>query len=141
MSDRIFVDTNVLIYAHDRNAGEKYASALAVMEDLWTAGIGVLSTQVLQEFYVNITRKIPVPIPKATASVYVQRYFLWRVVAVTPPTILRAFEIEGQCKISFWDAMIVSAAVEAGSTKILSEDLNAGQMIAGIPIENPFRKP
>ena len=71
MSDKVFVDTNILIYGHDRNAGKKYTAAAAVLEELWRTGAGVVSTQVLQEFYVNMTKKIPVPIPHTSAAVYV----------------------------------------------------------------------
>ena len=138
MSDRIFVDTNILIYAHDRDAGEKYRTAAAIVEGLWTARTGVVSTQVLQEFYVNITKKIPTPLSRAMAADLVRGFLAWRVVTVTPSIILKAFEIEKRSQISFWDSMIVSAALKANSTKILSEDLKAGQEIAGMMIENPL---
>lgn len=137
-SDRIFVDTNVLIYAHDKDAGKKHGVAFKLMEEIWKNHLGVLSTQVLQEFYVNITRKIPQPITKAAAARYVERYFVWPVIRLSPSTIRKAFEIEARDKLSFWDAMIVSAAFQAGAAKILSEDLNPGQTIAGIRIVNPF---
>ena len=138
MNDRIFVDTNVLIYAHDQDAGKKYAVASKLVEELWGNHLGVVSTQVLQEFYVNITRKIPKPIPKAAAAVYVERYFVWPVVRISATTIRKAFEIETRDRLSFWDAMIVSAALHAGAATILSEDMNSGQKIAGINIVNPF---
>jgi predicted nucleic acid-binding protein len=138
MSDRTFVDTNVLIYGHDRTAGRKYTISAALLEELWATGAGVISIQVLQEFYVNITKKIPVPIPKARAAIYVGRYFLWPVVSPAPSTVLRALEFEKRHQISFWDAMILSAALQAGVRKLVSEDLNAGHTIEGIRIENPF---
>ena len=138
MNDRIFVDTNVLIYAHDQDAGKKHAVASKLVEELWENRLGVLSTQVLQEFYVNITKKIPKPIPKPVAAVYVERYFLWPVVRPSATTIRKGFEIERRDKLSFWDAMIVSAAFQAGAAKILSEDMNSGQIIAGITIVDPF---
>ena len=108
------------------------------MEALWESRLGVISTQVLQEFYVNITKKIPKPIPKPEAAAYVEYYFVWPVIRPSAITIRKAFEIETRNKLSFWDAMVVSAAFQAGAAKILSEDLNAGQKIAGIPIVNPF---
>jgi len=138
MSDRTFVDTNVLMYGHDRTAGRKYTIGAALLEELWATGAGVISIQVLQEFYVNITEKIRVPIPKARAAIYVERYFLWPVVSPAPSTVLRALEIERRYQISFWDAMILSAALQAGVRKLVSEDLNAGHTIEGIRIENPF---
>ena len=124
MSDRIFVDTNILIYAHDKDAGKKHGVASMLVENLWGNHLGVLSTQVLQEFYVNITRKIRKPVTKAAAAAYVERYFVWPVIRLSAGTIRKAFEIEIRAKLSFWDAMIVSAAFQAGAAKILSEDLN-----------------
>ena len=105
---------------------------------LWANRLGTLNKQVLQEFYVNVTAKIPRPLPKAEAATYVQRYFHWPVIRLSPMTIRKAFEIERRHRLSFWDAMIVSAAVQSGSSKIVSEDLNAGQEIAGITIVNPL---
>jgi len=138
MSDRVFVDTNVLIYAHDLDAGKKHAVASQLIEELWMSHLGVVSIQVLQEFYVNITRKIPKPVSKATAAAHIEHYFVWPVVRPSATTMRKAFEIETRDKLSFWDAMIVSAAFQADVARILSEDLNAGQKIAGILIVNPF---
>src|SRR5262249_37168215 len=127
MSDRVFVDTNVLIYAHDLDAGRKYHAALQLVEELWSKRLGVVSTQVLQEFYLNITSKIPKPLPRADAASYVERYFVWPVIRPSAGTIRKAFEIERRNKLSFWDAMIVSAAFQAGAATVVSEDLNPGQ--------------
>jgi len=138
MNDRLFVDTNILIYAHDTEAGKKYVLASQIIEELWSNRLGILSTQVLQEFYVNVTAKILKPLPKTEAASYVKQYFVWPVVRVSTTTIGKAFEIEVRNKLSFWDALIVSAAFQAGAKTILSEDLNPGQKIAGISILNPF---
>ncbi len=137
MSDKTFIDTNVLIYAHDVDAGEKHSIAKAVLHDLWSDRTGVLSMQVLQEFYINVTRKIPCPLPKAEARRVVGSYAIW-CIETTPIEISTAFRIEDESRIGFWDAMIVSAAAKSGAVRILSEDLNAGQLIAGILVENPF---
>lgn len=137
MSDKTFVDTNVLIYAHDRDAGTKHETAEGLLRDLWGQRTGVLSTQVLQEFYVNVTRKISTPLPKPSARAVVESYRVW-CVETTPAELSAAFRIEDETGISFWDAMIVAAAAKAGAARILSEDLNAGQTIAGVRIENPF---
>jgi len=134
---RTFVDTNVLIYAHDIDAGAKHQIAKAVLRDLWSERTGVLSMQVLQEFYVNVTRKIASPLPKDSARLVVNSYAIW-CMETTPAEISAAFQIEDQSQIGFWDALIVSSAVKSGATRILSEDLSAGQRIAGILIENPF---
>jgi predicted nucleic acid-binding protein len=137
MNDKTFVDTNVLIYAHDVDANEKYQIAKAVLQNLWTSRTGVLSTQVLQEFYVNVTRKIPYPLSKDLARLVVNNYAIW-CAETTPAEISAAFRIEDESRIGFWDALIVSSAAKSGATRILSEDLNAGQRIAGILVENPF---
>lgn len=136
-SDKTFVDTNVLIYAHNLDAGEKREIARGVLDVLWRERRGVLSLQVLQEFYVNVTRKIPAPLPRNSARQAVEAYMAWCVETGTPE-MSAAFRIEDETRISFWDAMIVSAAIKAGASRILSEDLNAGQRIAGVRIENPF---
>jgi len=137
-ADKVFIDTNVLVYAHDTEAGERHRRAAAIVGGLWNARTGLLSVQVLQEFYVNATRKIPVPLPLATAREVVRNYTLWHTEWIGPEDVPRASEIEEQNRISFWDALIVTAAVKGGASRILSEDLNPGQVIAGIPIENPF---
>jgi predicted nucleic acid-binding protein len=137
MSAKTFIDTNILIYAHDTDAGAKHQIAKTVLRDLWGERTGVLSVQVLQEFYVNVTRKIASPLSKDLARLVVTSYAIW-CTATTPTEIALAFQIEDEALIGFWDALIVSSALESGATRILSEDLNAGQRIAGILIENPF---
>jgi len=137
MSGKSFVDTNVLIYAHDADAGEKQRVAKAVLRELWSERAGVLSMQVLQEFYVNVTRKIPSPLSKDLARLVVTSYAIW-CMETTPAEVATAFRIEDESQIGFWDALIVSSAAESGASRILSEGLNAGQRIAGVLIENPF---
>lgn len=137
MSGRTFVDTNVLIYAHDVDAKAKYQAAKSVLRAMWIERTGALSPQVLQEFYVNVTRKIPRPISRESARLVVNTYAAW-CVDTTVAEISTAFQIEDASKIGFWDALIVAAALKSGAERILSEDLNAGQSIAGILVENPF---
>ena len=137
MSDKTFIDTNVLIYAHDIDADAKHKIAKGVLQELWTERTGVLSAQVLQEFYVNVTRKIPSPLSKDLARLVVSSYAIW-CLETTPTEILAAFRIEDESRIGFWDALIVSSAAKSGANRILSEDLNAGQRIAGILVVNPF---
>ncbi len=138
MSGRVFVDTNVLIYAHDIQAGRKQEKAAGILGDLWQARTGVLSTQVLQEFYVNVTRKIPSPLKRSTARDIIRQYSVWPVIGPDADMIVRASELEESHSLSFWDAMIVAAARRMGATKILTEDLNHGETIDGVTIENPF---
>ena len=138
MKDRVFVDTNILIYAHDRDAREKHAAAAKVIKELWNSRTGVLSTQVLQEFYVNVTRKIPTPLPRAVARHLVQQYSAWPVVEIDVAMIGKASEIEERYTISFWDALIVAAAQHASAETLLSEDRNACKDFDGVRIENPL---
>jgi len=93
--------------------------------------------QVLQEFYVNVTRKIRSPLSKRDARPVVESYAAW-CIETTREEIATAFRLEDDCRIGFWDALILAAAIKCGASRILSEDLNAGQRIAGIRIENPF---
>ncbi len=137
MSAKTFIDTNVLIYAHDVDAQTKHGIAKGILPEPWSQRTGALSTQVLQEFYVNVTRKIAAPMSKASARAIVDSYVIW-CVDTTPTEISAAFRIEDQASVSFRDALIIAAARKAGAGRILTEDLNAGQIISGIRIENPF---
>ena len=137
MSDKTFVDTNVLIYAHDIDAKAKHDVAKSVLRELWAHRTGVLSMQVLQEFYVNVTRKIASPLPKDVARLVVNSYSIW-CMETTPAEIAAVFRIEDESRIGFWDALIIASAAKSGTTRILSEDLNAQQVIAGVRVENPF---
>ena len=139
MSDKAFVDTNVLIYAHDRESGEKHEIARTLVEDLWQNGNGVLSTQVLQEFYVNVRRKALRPISAPAASQLLRDYLAWEVVVNDGAAILDAIEIERRYKISFSDAMIIQAAVIAKAPVLYSEDLNHTQRYAELRVVNPFQ--
>ena len=137
MSAKTFVDTNVLVYAHDVDDPSKHDLARDALRELWNDGTGVLSPQVLQEFYVNVTRKIAMPLAKDAARLVVSTYAIW-CVDVTSADVAAAFRIEDEATIGFWDALIIASASKAGAARILSEDLNAGQTIAGVLIENPF---
>jgi predicted nucleic acid-binding protein len=139
-SDRTLVDTNVLIYAHDVDAGRKHEIAKQLLRTLWAERAGILSTQVLQEFYVNATRKIRKPLTKAEARSVVDTYAPWCVEGITTNDLSAAFQIEDQARIGFWDALIVAVAARSGARRIVSEDLNDGQAIAGVSIENPFNE-
>ena len=135
---RTFVDSNVLIYAHDADAGSKQRIAADQLRELWNLGTGLLSTQVLQEFYVNVTRKIGVPLATVAAREVVRDYASWVESSITAATIVRGSEISEVWQISFWDGMILAAAEQSGAERLLTEDLNAGEKIAGIEIVNPF---
>ena len=138
MSDRTFVDTNILVYAHDLSAGDRHTKASAIIESLWEAETGVISTQVLQEFYVTVTRKIKNPLKPNEAREIIRNYIAWPVQANDPEMTIRASEIEEKNGLSFWDALIVAAALRLQARRIITEDLNHGQIIEGILVENPF---
>jgi predicted nucleic acid-binding protein len=138
MSVKTFVDSNILIYAHDLDAGTRQRRASELLKKLWEDGAGRLSAQVLQEFYVNVTQKIRAPLPIGTAREIVRNYAAWVHMPITPATIVRASEIGEIWRISFWDSMIVAAAEQNGVSDLLTEDLNHGQLVAGIRIVNPF---
>ena len=138
MTDKVFVDTNILVYAHDLDAGNKHDQAAEIVSQVWQSRNGVLSTQVLQEFYVTLTRKVSSTLSKLEARKLVQKYSHWHLVLNDHSIILQASEIEESNNISFCDALIVSAAYSQNVPTILTEDLNHGQIIEGIFIRNPF---
>lgn len=138
MKGKVFLDTNILIYAHDIDAGLKHDVSIAILEKIWEEKNGVISTQVIQEFYVNVTRKIPNPITPVQARGIILNYFSWHVEAIEPHTILSASEIEEKYVLSFWDSLIIATACQSEAGKIITEDLNHGQNIEGVLIENPF---
>ncbi len=140
MKDKMFVDTNILVYAHDLDAGDKHEIAIGVVSDLWESGKGVISTQVLQELYVTLTKKVPSHPKKSQVRRILNNYLAWDLAVNNGQTILQASEIEENYNISFWDAMIVSAAYSKNAAILLTEDLNEGQLIEGIKIVNPFNQ-
>ena len=132
-----FVDTNVLLYAEDGREPGRRAVAARVLGDLWASGLGVLSTQVLQEFYDNATRKLRMP-PESARRVVAQ-YAEWPVVETTAQMIVSASLLHERHGFAFWDAMIVEAALLFGATALLSEGMQDGRRIGGLTISNPFR--
>jgi predicted nucleic acid-binding protein len=138
MSDRAFVDTNVLVYAHDPGSGAKHDRAKALVSQLWHERSGVVSTQVLQELYVNLRKVATKPLSQSEAKQLLADYLTWEVVVNDGQSILEALELEERYQISFWDAMIVQAANAAGVENLYSEDLNHGQRFGSVIAVNPF---
>lgn len=138
MTAKPFVDTNVLIYGYDKTAGSRHQAAAALLRCLWQRGGGSLSTQVLQEFYVNVTRKIPQPLTAARARGILRDYCAWHIEPISCETVLQASDVQERNQLSFWDALIVAAATRSGADLLLSEDLNAGQIVEGVRIVSPF---
>jgi predicted nucleic acid-binding protein len=136
--NRQFVDTNVLVYAYDVTAGDKHSLARVLMEELWTAREGCLSVQVLQEFFVTTTRKIPKPLNAPAAARIIGDLAHWHVHAPAAGDVLAAIEIHQRTGASFWGAMILRSAKELGCGTLHSEDLNPGQAYEGVRVRNPF---
>lgn len=135
---RQFVDTNVLVYAHDLSAGAKHERAKALVLELWDSGNGCLSVQVLQEFYVAVTQKVPRPLSPQVASRIISDLACWHIHTPGPEDVLEAIEIHLRYKVSFWDAMIVRSAQALGCEIVWTEDLHARQLYGKVRIANPF---
>lgn len=139
MSDKCFVDTNILVYAHDFGTGAKHERARTLIEELWSSGGGVLSTQVLQELCVNLRRKAARPLSVEETRRLIEDYSSWDVVVNTAESVLGALTIESRYKVSFWDALILQAAGSADAAVLYSEDLPEGQTYGEVHVVNPFR--
>lgn len=137
--DKIFIDTNILIYAYDISAGKKHEISKNIIIDLWDKGNGILSTQVLQEFFVAVTKKISKPLNVRTAKEIVNDLLKWDVVVNDGDSILGAIDIHENYQYSFWDSMIIYSALTSGADLLFSEDLADGQVIKGMKIVNPFK--
>lgn len=133
-----FVDTNVLVYAHDRAEGRKHEIAGKILRELWEAKTGLLSTQVLQEFYVVATRKLDPAVPWAQARRLVADYGEWCTLPSDPQLIVSASMLEETHQLSWWDALIVEAAMRSGASTLLTEDLQDGQRFGTLVVRNPF---
>ncbi len=137
--DKIFLDTNIIIYAYDVTAGHKHETAKRIYVDLWDSGCGVISIQVLQEFFVTVTRKIESPLDIRLAKDIVSDLLKWDVVVNDGELILDAIDIFSRFGYSFWDSLIIAAALKSGSSTLWTEDLSHRQTINGLTIENPFQ--
>lgn len=136
MSSRTFVDTNVLVYADDVGAGQKCGKAREALAELIRGGNAVLSTQILQEYFAIATRKLKLDAASARARVEVLSRL--EVVRIEPSMILAAIDLHRLRGISFWDALVVRAAVAGGCAVLLSEDLSPGETYDGVRVESPF---
>jgi len=135
---REFVDANILVYAFDASAGDKQARAESLLARLWETGTGTLSVQILQEFFVVVTAKVPRPLAPQEAADRIREFTAWPVFSPGAHDVLAAIALQRDTKLSFWDAMVVHAAVESGCETLWSEDLADGRTIRGVHIRNPF---
>lgn len=138
MSARVFVDANVLVYAHDADAGAKHDVAKEALAEIWAERCGVLSTQVLEEFYSAVTRKISRRLRHGDALEALRAYAAWDVQVISVATVLEAARLAERHRLALWDGLIVAAAVEAGAETILTEDFQDGARIAGVAVRSPF---
>lgn len=134
----MFVDTNILMYAHDVSAGDKHAKARDLIDGLWDTMQGAVSTQVLQELTVNLRRKAAKPLDRRAAREIIEDYLAWHVVVNDGRAVLEALDLEERYQISFWDALIIHAAQLAGADTLYSEDLSNGQRYGTVRVVNPF---
>ena len=139
MSDRYFVDTNILMYAHDAASGDKHERARALVEQLWETRSGVVSTQVLQELAVNLRKKAGKPLDARATRDVVSDYLTWQVVINGGDSILEALDLEARYQVSFRDALVIQAANASGAAILYSEDLSDGQRYGAVHVVNPFR--
>jgi predicted nucleic acid-binding protein len=137
MPAKIFLDANILVYAQDAGSARKQHRSRELLTELIASGNGVLSTQILQEYYVAATRKLGVA-PLAAKAV-LKTFSAFEIVQITPALIQEAVDCSILNQLSFWDALIVAAADAAGCTTIYSEDFNPGQLILGVKIVNPYK--
>jgi len=140
MSDKAFLDTNILVYAHEPGTGIKHERARTLIEKLWKTGGGVLSTQVLQELCVNLRRKTAKPWTVEETRNLILDYMNWQIVTNTPDSIIEALAIEANYQISFWDALIIHAAESSGAAILYSEDLSDGQTYGSVRVVNPLNE-
>lgn len=138
MTGLTFVDTNILVYARDAGEPAKQARAMDVLRVLWKSRLGRVSQQVLQEYYVTVTRKLKPGLPKEEARDDIAALLAWRPLAHSGSTLSKAWEIEDRFGLTWWDSLIVAAALANRCTLLLSEDLQDGQQIDGLRIQNPF---
>ena len=138
-SARAFVDANVLVYAFDSSAEAKHAVAQRLLEELWERETGCLSVQILQEFFVTVTRKVPRPLSLDEAADRIREFAVWKVFAPTADDVLSAIALQKKAKLSFRDALVIHAAAESSCDVLWTEDLNDGQVLQGVRIRNPFQ--
>ncbi len=137
----VFVDTNVLVYARDASEPDKQARAHEWMRHLWETETGRLSVQVLEEYYVTVTGKLRPGLSRQQARADIEDLVAWRPVQIDEGILDAAWSIEDRFGLSFWDALVVAAAHDAGCAFLLTEDLKHGADLDGVKVADPFRTP
>ncbi len=140
MTERVFVDTNVLVYARDASEGVKHRRAREWMAHLWKTEAGRTSVQVLNEFYVTVTRKLRPGLGVEEARREVRQFQAWRPVALDASLCEKAWEVQDRHRLSYWDSLVVAAAQASGCGRLLTEDFGAGRDLDGLTVVNPFAR-
>ena len=135
---REFVDSTVLVYGDDSSAGPRQAAALQLLDRIWASRTGCLSVQVLQEYFVTITRKVPKPMPDDVAEERIRDLSVWTIFSPAAEDVIAAIALARKHKLSFWDAMILESAAQLGCETVWSEDLQDGLRVRGVVVRNPF---
>jgi len=138
MTDNVFVDTNILLYARDGSETVKQKKAESVLKQLWETRSGRISTQVLNEYYVNVTQKLRPGLTKEEAWQDIEDLKSWNPVPIDMNLLQRGKDFQQQYSLSWWDSLILAAADKTACSKIYSEDLSHGQSYFGITVVNPF---
>ena len=138
MAAKVFVDTNVLVYSRDASEPQKYKQAIAWMSHLWNMRAGRLSYQVLQEFYITVTEKLDPGLDRESARKDIRSLLPWRPISVDNRVFDGAWHIQDRFGLSWWDALIVSAALVGDCQYLLTEDLQDLQMFGNLQVINPF---
>ncbi len=134
----VFVDTNVLVYARDASDPHKHAQAHAWMQHLWETDAGRLSVQVLEEYYVTVTRKLKPGLSREEARADIADLTAWHPLPIAEGVLGSAWSIEDRFRLSFWDALVVAAALDTGCAFLLTEDLRDGMDLDGVKVVDPF---
>ena len=135
---KIFVDTNILVYAHDIDAGKKHETARRIVRKLWEGQNAAISLQILQEFFITLTKKLKKPVSLKQAKDFLEMYSAWDVIHFQSIDLLEAVDLQIKYQLSFWDSLVIRAAHMADTPFILTEDLQHGQKIGQLRIHNPF---
>jgi len=138
MTDKVFLDTNVLVYLYDESSPDKQARSRTILEKDPERFRFIISTQVLQEFYVTVTRKLSSPLREEDAVAAMRGLQELPVIRIDVPLIFDAIGLRRKFQLSFWDALVIQAALISGCTRLLTEDLQHGMRIGDLTIENPF---
>jgi predicted nucleic acid-binding protein len=140
MKDKVFLDTNIIVYAHDHSSGDKHAVAREIMDYLWESRKGVISVQVLQEFFVCVTKKISKPLLIKNAKIIIEYLSTWDVIVNDKYITLKAIDLQEKHRFSFWDSLVIQAAIQGRANILLSEDLPDEQIVMDLKILNPFTR-